>query len=240
VTIFAPTNRAFERLPVKLKKFLFSPLGEGVLGKLLQYHVVPGAVIHSSDSISPPSIYVFDAESCRLYFWKACKGNSCTGTTKIWAIPVRNVFMSNCTCSRIQRYEYSHSVQQGVRRNHPVASHNLTLPTLLVNNTIHAYIVQNKISFPFPGPKKPSMIDTRIFANRHLVVVPDIVGSNGAIHVIDKLLDPRKACHCPGHYWHRHRPGSEHHPQGGPFEDGQLPENWEDWENWLPQWAAQV
>jgi hypothetical protein len=107
-----------------------------------------------------------------------------------------------------------------------------------VNHTIHTYIVQNKITFPFPGPKKPSIIDTRIFVNRHLVVVPDIVGFNGAIHVIDKLLDPRKAHHCPGH--HRHDPGSDHHPQGSPFEDDGLPEIWEDWETWLPQWAERV
>ncbi|KIM49039.1 hypothetical protein M413DRAFT_59534 [Hebeloma cylindrosporum] len=174
VTIFAPTNRAFERPPQKLKMFLFSPWGEGVLAKLLQYHVVPEAVIHSSDH------------------------------------------------------------PEDARPNHPghvepIASHNLTLRTLLVNHTIHAYIVQNRITFPFPGPKKPSIIDTRIFVNRHLVLVPDIVGFNGAIHVIDKLLDPRKAHHCPGHHqWHRHGPGSDHHPQ-----------NWEDWESWLPQWAEQ-
>lgn len=51
VTIFAPTNRAFESLPAKLQLFLFSPFGERVLQKLLQYHIVPGAAVHSSKSI---------------------------------------------------------------------------------------------------------------------------------------------------------------------------------------------
>jgi hypothetical protein len=105
-----------------------------------------------------------------------------------------------------------------------------------VNRTIHAYIVQNNITFPFPGPKKPSIIDTKIFVNGHLVVVPDIVGFNGAIHVINKLLDPRKAHHAP-HHGHRHSLDSDHHPQGDPFEDDESPEDWEDWANWLPQWA---
>lgn len=206
VTIFAPTNRAFERLPQKLKMFLFSPWGEGVLAKLLQYHVVPEAVIHSN--------YIFGKH--------------------VKESPVSDPLRTG---------QSSHP--EDARPNHPghvepIASHNLTLRTLLVNHTIHAYIVQNRITFPFPGPKKPSIIDTRIFVNRHLVLVPDIVGFNGAIHVIDKLLDPRKAHHCPGHHqWHRHGPGSDHHPQSCAFMDDDLPEDWEDWESWLPQWAEQ-
>jgi len=40
----------------------------------------------------------------------------------------------------------------------------------------------------------------------------DIVGRNGALHIIPSVLDPRK----------------NHH----------LDEpNWEDWEDWLPQWG---
>lgn len=47
VTFFAPTNKAFDRLPKKLKLFLFSPFGEPVLKKLLQYHIAPEFVLHS-------------------------------------------------------------------------------------------------------------------------------------------------------------------------------------------------
>ncbi|KAL1947525.1 hypothetical protein VTO73DRAFT_13249 [Trametes versicolor] len=47
VTFFAPTNRAFASLPGKLKFFLFSPLGERVLKKLLQFHIVPELVLHA-------------------------------------------------------------------------------------------------------------------------------------------------------------------------------------------------
>ncbi len=47
VSVFAPTNKAFSRLPPKLKLFLFSPFGEKALKKLLQFHVVPEAVLHS-------------------------------------------------------------------------------------------------------------------------------------------------------------------------------------------------
>jgi Fasciclin domain len=47
VTVFAPTNKAFERLPIKLKLFLFSPFGRRVLKKLLEYHIVPNVVAHA-------------------------------------------------------------------------------------------------------------------------------------------------------------------------------------------------
>jgi uncharacterized surface protein with fasciclin (FAS1) repeats len=47
VTVFAPTNKAFERLPIKFKLFLFSPFGRRVLRKLLEYHIVPNVVAHA-------------------------------------------------------------------------------------------------------------------------------------------------------------------------------------------------
>jgi hypothetical protein len=47
VTVFAPTNHAFEKLPRKLKLFLFSPFGEKILQKLLRYHIVPNLAFFS-------------------------------------------------------------------------------------------------------------------------------------------------------------------------------------------------
>jgi len=48
--VFAPTNLAFERLPRRLKLFLFSPFGGKVLEKLLRYHIVPDLVFFSGKS----------------------------------------------------------------------------------------------------------------------------------------------------------------------------------------------
>ena len=47
VTVFAPTNKAFDHLPRKLKLFLLSPFGGPVLKKFLQYHILPEYVLHS-------------------------------------------------------------------------------------------------------------------------------------------------------------------------------------------------
>lgn len=46
-TFFAPTSGAFQRLPHKLRLFLFSPFGAKALKKLLEYHIVPQVVLHT-------------------------------------------------------------------------------------------------------------------------------------------------------------------------------------------------
>ncbi|KAI0933791.1 hypothetical protein AcV5_005843 [Taiwanofungus camphoratus] len=48
VTFFAPTNKAFDKLPKKLRFFLFSRYGEKALKKLLQFHILPGLILHSN------------------------------------------------------------------------------------------------------------------------------------------------------------------------------------------------
>lgn len=49
MTLLAPTNRAFARLPPDLRHFLFSPFGTRALKKILQYHVIPEYVLYSSE-----------------------------------------------------------------------------------------------------------------------------------------------------------------------------------------------
>jgi len=60
------------------------------------------------------------------------------------------------------------------------------------------------------------MIHTKVCVDHRLVRVRDVVGLNGAIHVVDRLLDPRKHGH-----------------EGDEDEE----ESWEDWEEWLPKWG---
>jgi uncharacterized surface protein with fasciclin (FAS1) repeats len=47
VTVFAPTNKAFEALPRDLRLYLFSPFGKRALRKVLEYHIAPDFVLHS-------------------------------------------------------------------------------------------------------------------------------------------------------------------------------------------------
>ena len=53
VTVFAPTNAAFRKLPWKLRRFLFSPFGRRVLRKLLEYHIVPDYIFHTGKFTTP-------------------------------------------------------------------------------------------------------------------------------------------------------------------------------------------
>ena len=107
------------------------------------------------------------------------------------------------------------------RRNRPViepiSRDKYTLDTALPDRTLDVVVDTKRVTLPLPGPHKPSSIKTKIIVNHQLAHVRDIVGLNGAIHAVDKLLDPRK---------------HSHHP---PEHEDEL--DWEDWEEWLPQWA---
>lgn len=107
----------------------------------------------------------------------------------------------------------------------PIFSVDIDLDSLLVNHTVHAHVAQKKINVPFPV-KRPYIVDTKIRVNGNLVVGPDIVGLNGAIHVINKLLNPRDH-----HHGHNRRTNYSKDCSGS--------NDWEDWETWLIDWAAE-
>lgn len=66
-TAFVPTSDAFERLPKKLKSYLFSPFGEKALKKLLEYHIIPNFVLHSGQCIWTNVMREYPQLSCRLH-----------------------------------------------------------------------------------------------------------------------------------------------------------------------------
>lgn len=103
-----------------------------------------------------------------------------------------------------------------IPRREPISSLKLALDTLLVNHTLHAQIDKFNITFPIPGPGR---VTTRFLINRQRVLLPDIVGLNGAIHVVGRLLDPRK------------------HPHSG-LTESEGEDVWGSWEQWLPQWGT--
>lgn len=104
----------------------------------------------------------------------------------------------------------------------PLYAYNLTLPTLLENHSLNVQVARYKVKIPLPGPAR---YFTRFVVNGHDVGPYDIPARNGALHVITNLLDPR------GHH-------KEDHKHRGP-EHESVDVDWEDWEEWLPQWAMQ-
>ncbi|KII88874.1 hypothetical protein PLICRDRAFT_175133 [Plicaturopsis crispa FD-325 SS-3] len=115
----------------------------------------------------------------------------------------------------------------------PYFAGNLTLPTLLAGHSLDIRVAKFKVTLPIPGPHKPSKFLTKFFVNGWSVRRSDVPSRNGAIHIIDTLLNPRP----------RPRPPPEHKASGGPEPDFVEKthiddrEEWEDWEDWLPLWA---
>ncbi|KAF5358121.1 hypothetical protein D9756_001768 [Leucocoprinus leucothites] len=178
LTLFAPTNSAFERLPLKLRLFLFSPFGYCALRKVLEYHVVPDLVVHTD--------YQYNKSA------HANPGNM-----------------------------YSSSYGKVISDAH------LELPTLLEDHYINVHVKKYEFNLPVPGPDKPSVVKTEVEVNHHEVLVSDVVTSNAAVHIVDRLLDPRHHHH--HHHHHDHRDCYERFCQSD--------NSWEDWEDWLVDWA---
>jgi hypothetical protein len=112
-----------------------------------------------------------------------------------------------------------------------VFSANVTLPTLLANHSLHVHVAKVKHRLPIPGHKK-DIYTTKLFVNHQSVAVSDVVSRNGAVHVINKILNPR-----PRHHLRPHKP--EKDKTGYEFVDHDEDDEWKDWEDWLPQWAAE-
>ncbi|TFK42817.1 FAS1 domain-containing protein [Crucibulum laeve] len=221
VTIYAPVNNAFDRLPKKLQLFLFSPFGRRALKKVLQYHIVPDVVLHSN--------YIRNATTKEKI--KASKEDIFEGHW-LGDLISPGAKSQNISPDLAKDVDLEGSRLAGVlQRSEPVFSHDFTLKTLLANHTLKAHIEQSKITYPFPGPHKPHRIETKLTIDEHPVLLPDLVASNGAIHVVNRILDPRK--NHDGHHHHKHH---HRHHDGEALSTG---DDWSDWEEWLPAWAAE-
>lgn len=130
--------------------------------------------------------------------------------------------------------DYAHNATSGetlqiASKNHthkhhpPTYSANFTLPTLLPNASIHVWAGTWKIELPvpIPGHGKPTIYKRKLSVNHQPVIVEDGVARNGAIHVIGRLLHPL------------------HHHGNKTITSAEEDEatSWENWEDWLPQWA---
>jgi hypothetical protein len=109
----------------------------------------------------------------------------------------------------------------------PVYALNATLPTLLPNHTLHVHVAQFKSLLPHGGYVTTARVNGRWV---HLLDVPT---RNGAVHVVKRLIRPFRKEHGPHDHigeenadsmWAQNKREEEDH-------------EWDDWEEWLPQWA---
>ncbi|KAF8136142.1 FAS1 domain-containing protein [Boletus edulis] len=98
-----------------------------------------------------------------------------------------------------------------------VYEYNATLPTLLQDHHLRVHVARYKSKWPIPGSAR---YFTRFKVNGRRVGLYDIPARNGALHVLSTILDPRQ--------------GRDHYIDSGDDEAA-----WDDWEEWLPQWAVE-
>lgn len=119
--------------------------------------------------------------------------------------------------------------QSFISRPERVFAVNLTLPTLLTNHSLHIHIAKYKLHLPIPGHPK-DIYSSDIVVNHQRVAFADVVARNGAVHVINSVLNPRP------HHHHPHKPEGN---GGNEIYDEDENDSWNDWEDWLPRWAAE-
>ncbi|KAL0947253.1 hypothetical protein HGRIS_013374 [Hohenbuehelia grisea] len=306
LTAFLPTNRAFDTLPPRLRFFLFSPFGEWILKKLIQYHTVPDLWIHNDyvyNATSKEEVLAVDSDNSWADDWterdieaihsadlydalglqeysgirpplhhhpRPCCGpiSNVLGPQEghnfgarprrppgpppamplVHAIPDYHLPpLSPRDILNILPMPGCHGIGGSPRCERPprpprlprpelIASRNLTVPTLLgANHTLNIFTAKFKlkISIPVPGPHPPrTKILDAIWVNGQRVKLADVVGRNGAFHVVGSLISPRHKGR------HPHRQNRTH----GVWMDPDLEisqDGWEDWEEWLPKWAAE-
>ncbi|KAJ3524304.1 hypothetical protein NM688_g8585 [Phlebia brevispora] len=120
----------------------------------------------------------------------------------------------------------------------PVYSLNATLPTLLSNHTLHVHVAQFHSILPRGG------YITKLFVNGQWVVAADVPTRNGAVHVVNSLIRPFHKGHHGHHGDHGYHfdeeawfePSADEENFDDDVDDG-IDHEWDDWEEWLPQWA---
>jgi len=152
VTVFAPTNRAFEKLPRRLKLFLFSPFGERILQKLLRYHIVPELAFFSD--------YVHHRE---------VKEES----------DFMDFEVSDSAPARRWFFNLDWSLRRKGPVIEPISRDKYALDTAFPNHTLDVVVDKKRVTLPLPGHHKPSVIKTKVIVNHQLAHVRDIVGING-------------------------------------------------------------
>jgi len=236
-SVFAPSNKAFNKLPHKLKLFLFSPFGHRVLKKLLQFHIVPEYIFHTDWTHNATVSFVPPMEhDCQSFADPYDMYDYSMFTPEIFesAIPhhgeghvARNEKRGKRCNMRKKGLQFDAPRIPHPPLPDPIFSVNTTLPTLLTNHSLPVHVAQFEHRSPIP-PHKSSYV-TLLFVNgdHKPVHLTDIPARNGALHVIEHLLNPVKH-----HKKHHKKDG------GGDDVDDEKGE-WDGWEDWLLEWADQ-
>ncbi|KJA27332.1 hypothetical protein HYPSUDRAFT_35183 [Hypholoma sublateritium FD-334 SS-4] len=266
VTIFAPTNRAFEALPENLQLFLFSSSGKRTMKKLLQYHIVPNTVVQSNyrydvvvDAMNPGGPDNHPLRRNHASFKPTSSGH----VEPMLPIKVTMNTMpeSHPIDAQIVQDKLSFTALSG-HKKHSIFDVKIIVDgrpatvtdIVCLNGAVHAVdrVFDPRKSDHRRGPVKPPIAGPRtsLFGRSwgHSANCINGVEDRGCAGVTQHHFeDERKEVSVFRRKYGRLFPkrrrdgyNPDHHSEHFDIEDnGPLYDSWVDWENWLPQWGEQ-
>ncbi|KAJ3522756.1 hypothetical protein NMY22_g11754 [Coprinellus aureogranulatus] len=131
-------------------------------------------------------------------------------------------FVYNHTAEAVDGAKRCSCHENALKKRHPyrepISSLTANLDTRLANHSLSFHAEKDKLWYK--KSKRPTEYETTAFVEGDKIKLNDVVGLNGVIHIIDKLL-------CP---WH-HDDDDDHHHHGVDSDE----DAWKSWEEWIPQ-----
>merc|ERR1711939_80760 len=200
-TIFAPTNLAVVKVPFKIRLFLFSPFGRGILKKLLAYHVVPQFIFHTDHIVNAT---------------RPSKKSDVTGYLGGQTIRLPSWLLSNEEADETIFGGFSSGMTvpgiNGVGKADSCDVEKFVLPTLLgkaKNETlaVNVYTFREGLGGKGPLKKKVTVGNLEQEEKEYVsVAVTDVPAWGGAIHVVNSFIKPPFA-----HHHHGDHDGDDEH-----------------------------
>lgn len=176
LTLFAPDNIAWYRLPPLLRIFLWSPYGSKVLGKVLALHSLPKTIfyadfVHTRDDKlqlqSKETISAHDLVNSPEWLWGPQSEQP--------SVPFGD--------AEVTRYTFNTALPKIHHKDPKEGGISLDKEEF---ETVDVAVYRYKI---LPGGRGP--LQTRISVQGVPIVFQDIAVANGALHVISRFIKPK-------------------------------------------------
>ncbi|PWN41050.1 hypothetical protein IE81DRAFT_324966 [Ceraceosorus guamensis] len=175
ITLFAPTNLAWTKVPARFKFFLLSPFGTRLLAKAFMLHALPINIVYAD------AVYQYDFDEDKAAFPIHGKHS-----VEHKPLPVN-----------VTTYELQSALPKLKHKHHHDGDADATKKPSREIVTVKVYCYP---LVPGGGP-----LQTRVEVQGVPVVVQDIPTANGAVHLIDSFIMPKGHEHgksiAPGQEW---------------------------------------
>jgi uncharacterized surface protein with fasciclin (FAS1) repeats len=254
VSLFAPNNWAFKRLPARLRLWLFSPAGEKALKKLLQFHIVPDYILHSDwvhkvedDDGDDDDVSAIHIDGLDWYDEvRAIVAASPDPTTLVKQLRKQlykwfnSIFASHPkkekTVKKCRHHEkkYKRSLMRFIPMSSAWPPHH-SPPDITVNITVPTLLDDHSVRFVVAKPKRDEHhLENLIEEHKGNDLTPPLARSYVFVHGNPTLVEGTArngAIYALNRIIH---PFKQVHPDDDEISEEKM---WEGWEDWLPAWG---